>query len=191
MSPSARRHAPPPRPRARGGRLVTTIVLLMAGEDAAASGSDPVDLPESRNIVNILNSASVLYLSGLAAAIGFRMNLFNIGVEGQYRVATFCAALFAARPGCPATLNTFATLLVAMLAGAAWAGIAGLLKVTRGVSEVISTIMLNAIAGSLIAYLLRETGSARARPSSPTRSPRAAGSAASRSSPTPRPRSTA
>ena len=43
----------------------------------------------------------MLYLSGLAAAIGFRMNLFNIGVEGQYRVATFCAALFAAQAWLP------------------------------------------------------------------------------------------
>jgi ABC-type uncharacterized transport system permease subunit len=45
---------------------------------------------------------------------------------------------------------------VAVLVGAMWAGIAGLLKTTRGVSEVISTIMLNAIATSLIAYLLRK-----------------------------------
>lgn len=139
--------------------IVTTVVLLMAGEDAALFWETILSVPESRNIVNILNSGSVLYLSGLAAAIGFRMNLFNIGVEGQYRVATFCAALFAAQAWLPGYANTFATLLVGMLAGAAWAGIAGLLKVTRGVSEVISTIMLNAIAVSLIAYLLRETGS--------------------------------
>ena len=53
-----------------------------------------------------------------------------------------------------------------MLAGALWAGIAGVLRATRGVSEVISTIMLNAIAGSLVAYFLTEasaqsTGNAR------------------------------
>ncbi len=139
--------------------IITTVVLLMAGEDAALFWETILSVPESRNVVNILNSGSVLYLSGLAAAIGFRMNLFNIGVEGQYRVATFCAALFAAQAWLPGYANTFATLLVGMLAGAAWAGIAGLLRVTRGVSEVISTIMLNAIAVSLIAYLLRETGS--------------------------------
>ena len=45
-----------------------------------------------------------------------------------------------------------------MLAGALWAGIAGVLRVTRGVSEVISTIMLNAIAGSLVGYFLTEVG---------------------------------
>jgi simple sugar transport system permease protein len=115
--------------------------------------------PENRSLVNIINEASVLYLSGLAAAIGFRMNLFNIGVEGQYRVATFVAALFAAQAFLPGYLNTVATILVAMATGALWAGIAAVLRVTRGVSEVIGTIMLNAIAVSLTAYLLRQVGS--------------------------------
>jgi simple sugar transport system permease protein len=128
-------------------------------------GDSPADFwetmlswPENRSLVNIINEASVLYLAGLAAAIGFRMNLFNIGVEGQYRVATFAAALFAAQAFLPGVANTVATILVGMVVGAAWAGIAALLRVTRGVSEVISTIMLNAIAVSMVAYLLRKTG---------------------------------
>ena len=45
-----------------------------------------------------------------------------------------------------------------MAVGALWAGIAGVLKVTRGVSEVISTIMLNAIAIALVGYLLQRYG---------------------------------
>ena len=75
--------------------------------------------PKSRNIVNILNAASILYISGVAAAIGFRMNLFNIGVEGQYRVAAFAAAAFAGAAWLPGKLNTVVAILVAMLAGAA------------------------------------------------------------------------
>ncbi len=139
--------------------IVTTLVLIVAGEDPGPFWDTVLQWPANRNLVNILNDASVLYLAGLAAAIGFRMNLFNIGVEGQYRVATFCAAVFAAQAWLPGYLNTVATILVAMAAGAAWAGIAGILRVTRGVSEVISTIMLNAIAVSLTAYLLRQVGS--------------------------------
>ena len=46
--------------------------------------------------------------------------------------------------------------MAAMAVGAAWAGIAGLLRATRGVSEVISTIMLNFISISVVAYLLRK-----------------------------------
>jgi general nucleoside transport system permease protein len=141
--------------------LVTTLVLLGAGDSPGDFWSTIFTWPENRNIVNIINNAAILYLSGLAAAIGFRMNLFNIGVEGQYRVATFAAAVFAGEAFLPGIANTVATILVAMLVGAAWAGIAGLLRVTRGVSEVISTIMLNAIALSLVAYLLREVGSRR------------------------------
>jgi len=139
--------------------VLTSIVLLTVGDSPAAFWETMLSWPENRSLVNIINEASVLYLSGLAAAVGFRMNLFNIGVEGQYRVATFAAALFAAQAFLPGVLNTVATIMVAMLAGAAWAGIAAVLRVTRGVSEVISTIMLNAIAVSMVAYLLRKTGS--------------------------------
>ena len=56
------------------------------GDDVAGFWGTLLTWPENRNIVNILNAASILYLSGIAAAIGFRMNLFNIGVEGQYRI---------------------------------------------------------------------------------------------------------
>ena len=112
--------------------------------------------PEPRNWANIINNATVLYLSGLAVAIGFRMNLFNIGVDGQYRVAAFTAAVVAGEAWLPGYLNTALAILAAMAVGAAWAGIAGLLRATRGVSEVISTIMLNAIATCLVAYLLRQ-----------------------------------
>ncbi len=138
--------------------IVTTAVLLASGDGPADFWSIILEWPASRNLVNIANNSAVLYLSGLAAAVGFRMNLFNIGVEGQYRVATFAAAVFAGWATLPGYLNTLATIVVAMLAGALWAGIAGILRVTRGVSEVISTIMLNAIALSMVAYLLRKVG---------------------------------
>ena len=108
--------------------------------------------------MNIVNQATMLFLSALAAAIGFRMNLFNIGVEGQYLVASYAAAVLAGAAFFPGALNTVVAVLVAMAVGSAWAGIAGVLKVTRGVSEVISTIMLNAIGLTLVGYLLNRYG---------------------------------
>jgi simple sugar transport system permease protein len=138
--------------------VVVTIVLLATGDDVGAFWDVMLTWPKNRNLVNIVNSASILYLSGVAAAIGFRMNLFNIGVEGQYRLAAFAAAAFAGEAWLPGKLNTVATILVAMIVGAAWAGIAGLLRVTRGVSEVIATIMLNAIAGALVGYFIGKVG---------------------------------
>ena len=75
------------------------------------------------------------------------MNLFNIGVDGQYRLAAFDGrARRRAAVSLPGPLQIALVIVVAMLVGAFWAGIAGILKTTRGVSEVISTIMLNSIA---------------------------------------------
>ena len=138
--------------------IIASLILLGSGDDVAGFWSVMFSVPEHRNLVSILNQTAILYLSGVAAAIGFRMNLFNIGVEGQYRLAGFAAGAFAGQAWLPGALNTVAAILVAMLTGALWAGIAGLLRTTRGVSEVISTIMLNAIAGSLIGYLISRIG---------------------------------
>ncbi len=135
---------------------VTTLVLLLAGDPVGDVWQVLFSKPKARNVVNIINNSSVLYLSGLAAAIGFRMNMFNIGVDGQYRVAAFAAAYVAGEAWLPGSLNIILAILAAALAGAVWAGIAGLLKVTRGVSEVISTIMLNAIATYLVSYFLNK-----------------------------------
>jgi ABC-type uncharacterized transport system permease subunit len=136
--------------------LITSLVLVLAGDDVGGVWGQILSLPTNRGYVNIINAATVYYLSAVAVAIGFRMNLFNIGVDGQYRVAAFAAAVVAGEGWLPGHLNTALAILAAVLVGAAWAGIAGLLRVTRGVSEVISTIMLNSIATALVAYLLRK-----------------------------------
>lgn len=136
--------------------VITSLVLLAAGDSVADVWAQILSVPGHRAIVNIVNAATVYYLSAIAVAIGFRMNLFNIGVDGQYRVASFAAAVVAGEGWLPGYLNTLLAVVAAVLVGAMWAGIAGLLRVTRGVSEVISTIMLNAIATALVAYLLRK-----------------------------------
>ncbi len=135
---------------------ITSLVLIVAGDPVGEVWSTILSVPQERNVANIINNATVLYLSGLAVAVGFRMNLFNIGVDGQYRVAAFTAAVVAGEAWLPGYLNTALAVVCAMAVGALWAGIAGVLRATRGVSEVISTIMLNAIATGLVAYLLRK-----------------------------------
>ena len=105
-------------------------------------------------IIVIINRAIPLFLAGLAVAIAFRMGLFNIGVEGQYRLATIMAAAAGAAVSLPGPLHVVFIIVVAMLVGAFWAGIVAVLKVTRGVSEVISSIMLNFIALGLASYFL-------------------------------------
>jgi ABC-type uncharacterized transport system permease subunit len=136
--------------------LVSSIVLELSGSDAIETFRTMIENgSELETMIDTLNRATPLYLSAVAAAIGFRMNLFNIGVEGQYILAAFVAAVVGAELELWAPLHIAVIMLTAMLVGAAWSGLAGLLKVTRGVNEVISTIMLNFIAvGGLVAGLL-------------------------------------
>jgi len=138
--------------------VFSSLLLLSTGDDVAGFWSTLFTAPKNRNIINILNYGSLLYISGIAAAIGFRMNLFNIGVDGQYRIGFFAAAVVAGEAWLPGKANTLLAIVAAMVAGALWAGIAGLLRVTRGVSEVISTIMLNAISALLVGYLVKKVG---------------------------------
>jgi len=132
---------------------LSSVVLVVAGHSPALAfqrmweyGTEPAQ------VVNILNKASGYFLSALAVAIGFRMNLFNIGVDGQYRIAAMAAAVVGATLTLPKPLHILVIVAVAVVVGALWAGIAGLLKVYRGVSEVISTIMLNFIGGAIVAW---------------------------------------
>jgi simple sugar transport system permease protein len=137
--------------------LVTALLLVATGDPVWSTAQAVWDYGKTPRVIALtLNQGTVYYLSALAVAIGFRMNLFNIGVDGQYRMAAFTAAVVGSHLSLPKPLHILAIVLTAMIVGALWAGIAALLKVTRGVSEVISTIMLNFIAGALIAYLLRQ-----------------------------------
>ncbi|ANS67499.1 sugar ABC transporter integral membrane protein [Streptomyces lincolnensis] len=136
--------------------VVTTLVILATGKNPGAAFSDMLTYGSaSDSQVYILNKATTYYLAGVAVAVGFRMNLFNIGVDGQYRLAAFIAAVLGGALTVPGWIAIPLIILCAMATGALWAAIAGVLKVTRGVSEVISTIMLNSIATAVIAYLLQ------------------------------------
>jgi simple sugar transport system permease protein len=135
--------------------LLTTVVLLISDRDPFGLYPLMVDSAQFTDVqVNIINQTGTYYLAALAVAIGFRMNLFNIGVDGQYRLAVMLAAVAGASVTLPGPLHILLIVVVAMGVGALWAGIAGVLKTTRGVSEVVSTIMLNAIANSMIAWLI-------------------------------------
>jgi simple sugar transport system permease protein len=135
--------------------VVSSIALLAIGESpitaykAMFSSIDSADA-----VVNIINRAAPYYVMGLAVALGFKMGLFNIGADGQYRIGALLAAAAGAAVTLPAPLHVLFIVLVAMVGAGAYAGIAGALKVTRGVNEVVSTIMLNFIATGITAYLL-------------------------------------
>ncbi len=119
-------------------------------------------LGEHKGIVRTLHKATPLVLTGLAVIIPLRVGLFNIGAQGQL----VWGAMMAAWVGVLASGLGYVALPLAILAGVAggtiWAWIAGALKASRGVHEVISTIMLNSIAVGIVDYLitfpLKESG---------------------------------
>jgi len=134
---------------------VTAGVLALAGADPLATlrGALVYGLQPS-TLLAVVNKAIPYYLAGIAAAVGFHLRLFNIGIDGQYRLAAFAAAVIGSAVSLPPLLHIALIVAVAVVVGWGWAAIAGLLYVRRGVNVVISTIMLNAIATGLIAYLL-------------------------------------
>ncbi len=94
--------------------------------------------------------ASLLIMTGLSIAVAFRVGLFNIGAQGQFMVGALAAAWLGANFEVTAWIHLPVCLAGAALGGALYASIAALLKITRGVHEVISTIMLNWVAVSFI-----------------------------------------
>jgi general nucleoside transport system permease protein len=99
------------------------------------------------NLQQTLIVTTSLVLAGFAVSFAFKCGMFNIGGNGQYimggLVATAIATKFVDMNG---SVHIFLAIVLATLVGAAWAGIAGFLKATVGVHEVISTIMLNFVA---------------------------------------------
>lgn len=153
--------------RLRSSLLAPVLAVLFAAVLCAvaliASGANPGEalgamlgqVGEGQVAVDIVNSTAIYMLAALAAAIGFQMNLLNIGIEGQYRVGALVAAIVGGALVLPPVLHWLVILIVAAIAGAAWATLPAILKVTRGVHEVLSTIMMNAIAFGLAAFLIR------------------------------------
>ncbi len=136
---------------------VAALVLVVSGADPIVAFGNIWEYGSRlETVIESFNRATPLYLSGIAFAIAMRMNLFQIGVEGQYILAAFFAAYVGAGVGSLfPPLHIAIILLTAMIVGAAWAGLAGWMKVTRNVHEVISTIMLNAIAvAGVVSFLL-------------------------------------
>jgi simple sugar transport system permease protein len=109
---------------------------------------------DSLALENTLIRSSPLLLVGLAVAVAFRCGIWNIGGEGQLYVGALAATAVATRAfgSDPSGVALPLALAAGIVAGALWGGLAAVLRVTRGVSEVLSTILLNFIAALGVAY---------------------------------------
>jgi simple sugar transport system permease protein len=104
---------------------------------------------------NTLIAATPLAFTGLAAAVAFRMKLFNIGAEGQL----YFGAIGAAGMAILLAGSSTPVLIVAMVAGgavlgAAWGAIPGLLRAFLRTNEIITSLMLNYVAALVLNYLI-------------------------------------
>ena len=107
-------------------------------------------------LTQTLAKATPLLLVALGICIAFRGGVINIGGEGQIILGAISAAAVALSfSTLPGIILIPLTLAAGVLGGAAWGGIAGFLKARFGVNEILSTVMLNAIALQLMNYLLR------------------------------------
>jgi general nucleoside transport system permease protein len=139
---------------------ISSVAIVVAGASPADAFAAFFNFGETpRAVVNsitaMINRAVPLFIAGLAVAVGFRMNLFNIGVEGQYRIAAVVAAYVGSTFVAPAWIQVPVIIIVAAVVGGLYALIPALMKVGRGVNEVIATIMLNYVAINLAAFLVR------------------------------------
>ena len=145
--------------------IAAAVVSIVVSSFAVlASKKSPMDAyatmwefgTQAGSLLEVLNTATPYYIAAIAIAVTFRAGLFNIGIEGQLRLGALFSAYFAAKFVLPPVLHVLATFVIAMTVGGLWAAIAAYLKVKRGVSEVISTIMLNSLAVGLTSFLFAQ-----------------------------------
>ncbi len=134
------------------------VVAAGAELDTAWQALDEGMFGSSYAIGSSLNSAAVLALIAAGFTVAHRAGLVNVGGEGQLCAGgTAAAAVGIALPTqVPTALGVPLVLVAGFLAGAAWAGIAAWLKVRRGTSEVITTLLLNFIGIGMVSVAVHE-----------------------------------
>lgn len=140
------------------GLLIGAVLILIAGADVLAAYGTMWRgaFGGPRQITETVLKAAPLLMVGLGLTVAFRARVWNIGGEGQYYMgALFGAVIALTFPDWPRPVLLAVMLLAGALGGALWALLAGLMKVKRGVNEIISTLMLNYVAILFIQYMAR------------------------------------
>ena len=136
--------------------VLAALAMLIAGVSPADgfgalfSGS----LGGRREISETLVQTTALLFPALGVSLAFRAGLFNIGAEGQLLIGGLFAGAVGAHLAWPSWITIIVLLLLGMIGGGIWGGIAGWLRARFNASEIISTLMLNFIALSLAGYLV-------------------------------------
>jgi ABC-type uncharacterized transport system permease subunit len=151
----------------QGVALVAAFLFagVVGGIIIAAFGESPLVIystvwqfgtARAEDFARVLEISTSLIFSALAVAVAFRAGMFNIGVEGQYIVGMMTASAAAVTLDgiLPGFTLLVAVILAAVVGSMTWAAVPAVLKVKTGAHEVVTTIMMNGIALSLVAWAL-------------------------------------
>lgn len=136
------------------GFIIGAIFLAAAGISPAVAYGKLISgvFGKPKFMVWTLIYASPLIFTGLSVAFSFRTGVFNIGAEGQFVVGSLAACTVGILLDLPPVIHALVCMLAAAAAGCVWSYIVGLMKVKRGIHEVLSFIMFNWIAFYLSNY---------------------------------------
>ncbi|MDO5100119.1 MAG: ABC transporter permease, partial [Eubacteriales bacterium] len=144
------------------GLLFGLVILLLSNPGQAYGGfmmilqggfTDGI-----AGIGQMLYIATPIIMTGLSVGFAFKTGLFNIGAAGQFTMGAFAAVYVGVKwTFLPAGLHWIVAVLMAMLAGAVWGLVPGLLKAYLNVNEVIASIMMNYIGMYLVNMGVRQT----------------------------------
>ena len=142
------------------GLLIGAVFLMIAGISPAVAYGKLFSsiFSKPKYLVWTLVYASPLIFTGLSVAFSFRTGVFNIGAEGQFVIGGLVACVLGIVLKLPAGLHAIVCLVAAAAAGCIWSLIVGVLKVKRGIHEVLSFIMFNWIAFYLSNYVVNLPG---------------------------------
>ena len=142
------------------GLLIGAVFLMIAGISPAVAYGKLFSsiFSKPKYLVWTLVYASPLIFTGLSVAFSFRTGVFNIGAEGQFVIGGLVACVLGIVLKLPAGLHAIVCLVAAAAAGCIWSLIVGILKVKRGIHEVLSFIMFNWIAFYLSNYVVNLPG---------------------------------
>lgn len=145
------------------------LALLVGSVMIVATGNDPINtialliegsFGSERQIAITLRKTTLLTLAGVAVAVSFRADVFNIGVQGQLLVGGFSAAIaiLSLTPHVPdggigGVILVTSGLVVGIIGGGLYAAIPGLMLAYADANEVVTTIMLNLIASGVLFVL--------------------------------------
>jgi len=116
---------------------------------------------DTGSLSGTLIAATPLLFTGLCAAVAFRVGFFNIGGEGQFYIGAIFSSGIALALGRDAQvwIAIPAMIIAGALGGALWAAIPGVLRAYLRTNEIITSLMLNYIAGVIAVYLIFESSS--------------------------------